>query len=157
MLFPHAKYLHAEIHSLAWVHPQWQAAKWTSAAFNLQLSTERNEESRISYFPSFSKKSVCVRNTETNSVNTYRISRACENFCSLALYLIAHRAACPRTWWCYWQLLHSEIEKESYLQLSAKLSVRTTHLSCPFCYLNNLERHPSLQPASAWGLPSFHS
>lgn len=49
-----------------------------------------------------------------SSRNTYQPSRGCENFCFLALYLTSHRAACPGTWWCYWQLLHSEIEEENH-------------------------------------------
>lgn len=109
LLLPQAERLRAEAQSLARAHPQQQAEKSAPASISSQLFRAKLSEQKPQTHSSSFSENLSVwgqGNTELSSVNTYQLSRVCENFCSLALYPIARRAACPGIWWCYWQLLH---------------------------------------------------
>lgn len=98
LLLPQAERLRAEAQSLARVHPQQQAEKSAPASISSQLFRAKLSEQKPQTHSSSFSENLSVwgqGNTELSSVNTYQLSRVCENFCSLALYPIARRAACP--------------------------------------------------------------
>lgn len=98
------------LHSTHWVPSPFYREK---NPFLQRKNSQNNSRNLLNHFPSFRKTCGATETWSLSSRNTYQPSRGCENFCFLALYLTSHRAACPGTWWCYWQLLHSEIEEEN--------------------------------------------